>query len=72
MDTTDAEAIASPTNFPLKFRDAKVELREAKFNEEFLRGFLPRVEWTALVESARDVSRVFANDRLRSLVHLHC
>ena len=45
-------------NFPLLFKDAKVEIREAEYNEEFLRGFLPRIEWKALVDAARQV-RVF-------------
>lgn len=42
-------------NFPLQFQDAAVELREAEFNADFLRGFLPRLEWPALVGAARQV-----------------
>jgi multifunctional methyltransferase subunit TRM112 len=42
-------------NFPLEFKDVRVELREAEFNPDFLRGFRPKIEWTALVEAARQV-----------------
>ena len=42
-------------NFPLLFKDVQIELREAEFNEEFLRGFAPRIEWSALVDSAKQV-----------------
>lgn len=56
MDADSAPPTGPATNFPLKFRDAKIELREAEFNEDFLKGFLPRIEWKALVDSARDVS----------------
>lgn len=42
-------------NFPLQFKDIAIELREAEFNPDFLRGFLPRLEWGALVDAARQV-----------------
>lgn len=42
-------------NFPLAFKDAQIELREAEFNPDFLRGFLPKVEWGALVQAAREL-----------------
>ncbi|KAI0728323.1 hypothetical protein C8Q72DRAFT_835102 [Fomitopsis betulina] len=42
-------------NFPLQFKDVQVELREAEFNPDFLRGFLPRLEWSALVDAARQL-----------------
>lgn len=32
-------------------------MRDAEFNPEFLRGFLPKIEWGALVGAAREVSR---------------
>lgn len=44
-------------NFPLQLQDVAVEVREAEFNADFLRGFLPRIEWTALVNAAREVRR---------------
>ena len=42
-------------NFPLKFSNIKLALREADFNPDFLRGFLPRIEWDALVQASREV-----------------
>lgn len=42
-------------NFPLTFEDAQVEIREAEFNGDFLRGFMPKIEWDALVQAAREV-----------------
>jgi multifunctional methyltransferase subunit TRM112 len=47
--------VASPANFPLRFRDASVAVREAEFNADFLRGFLSRLDWKALVGSAKEV-----------------
>jgi multifunctional methyltransferase subunit TRM112 len=43
-------------NFPLEFKDVEVQLQEAEFNPDFLRGFMPKLEWKALVETARQVS----------------
>jgi multifunctional methyltransferase subunit TRM112 len=54
-----AKGCTSNNNFPLVFKDAKVEIREADFNEDFLRGFIPRIDWPALVSGARDVSSHF-------------
>ena len=45
-------------NFPLAFKDVQLEILEAEFNPEFLKGFLPKIEWTALVDTAKQV-RVF-------------
>ena len=45
-------------NFPLIFKDAQVEVREADFNEDFLRGFMPKIDWPALVSGAREVRGV--------------
>lgn len=42
-------------NFPLEFKNARVELVEAEFNPDFLRVFLPKIEWKALVDTARQV-----------------
>jgi multifunctional methyltransferase subunit TRM112 len=42
-------------NFPLELKDVQIELREAEFNPDFLRGFLPKVDWPALVGAARQV-----------------
>ncbi|KAG8689596.1 hypothetical protein FRC11_001727, partial [Ceratobasidium sp. 423] len=40
-------------NFPLKFKDAQLAIKEAEFNSDFLRKFMPRLEWGALVDTAR-------------------
>ncbi|PWN37427.1 uncharacterized protein FA14DRAFT_159489 [Meira miltonrushii] len=42
-------------NFPLKFKDVKLELLETDFNEAFIRGFLPKLDWNALVLTAREL-----------------
>jgi multifunctional methyltransferase subunit TRM112 len=42
-------------NFPLELKDVQVELREAEFNPDFLRGFMPKIEWQALVGAAKQV-----------------
>ena len=42
-------------NFPLEFKDVQIELRDAEFNPEFLKGFMPKIEWKALVDAARQV-----------------
>ena len=43
-------------NFPLEFKDVRLEIREAEFNPEFLKGFMPKLEWKALVDTAIQVS----------------
>ena len=43
-------------NFPLKLSNVKLALREADFNPDFLRGFLPRIEWDALIQASREVT----------------
>ncbi|KAI0919894.1 hypothetical protein AcV5_001844 [Taiwanofungus camphoratus] len=42
-------------NFPLQFKDAQIEIRDAELNPDFLRGFIPRIEWAALVNTARQL-----------------
>ncbi|CAL1701737.1 unnamed protein product [Somion occarium] len=42
-------------NFPLQFKDASIELKEQEFNPDFLRNFLSRLEWKALVDTAREL-----------------
>ena len=36
--------------------EVKVEIREMDFHEDFMRAFIPRLEWKALVDAARQVS----------------
>ncbi|KAF8736766.1 hypothetical protein AX14_014001 [Amanita brunnescens Koide BX004] len=42
-------------NFPLQFADVQVEIREAELSSEFLKGFMPKIEWKALVDAARQL-----------------
>ncbi|KAH7339892.1 trm112 [Rhizoctonia solani] len=42
-------------NFPLKFKDAQLVVKEAEFNPDFLRKFMPRLEWGALVDTAKQL-----------------
>ena len=42
-------------NFPLQLKDIQIALREAEFNPDFIRGFIPKIEWNALVDAARQV-----------------
>lgn len=51
-------------NFPLRFANARVELKECDFNPEFLKAFLPKIEWSALVGTARQVSAMMSDWRL--------
>ena len=44
-------------NFPLKFSNVKLALRQADFNPDFLRGFLSRIEWDALIQASREVKK---------------
>jgi len=44
-------------NFPLQLKDVQIALREADFNPDFVRGFIPKIEWNALVNAARQVLR---------------
>lgn len=42
-------------NFPLAFSDVELVIRESEPNFDFLRRFLPKLEWNALVETAQSV-----------------
>ncbi|KIY50815.1 Trm112p-domain-containing protein [Fistulina hepatica ATCC 64428] len=42
-------------NFPLQLKDVEIKMREAEFNAEFLKGFMPKLEWKALVDTAREL-----------------
>ncbi|QRV94338.1 Trm112p-like protein [Ceratobasidium sp. AG-Ba] len=42
-------------NFPLKFRDAQLAVQEAEYNPAFLAKFMPRLDWAALVTTAREL-----------------
>jgi multifunctional methyltransferase subunit TRM112 len=42
-------------NFPLQLKDVQIALREADFSPDFIRGFMPKIEWNALTNAARQV-----------------
>lgn len=42
-------------NFPLVFSDVELVIREAPENHDFLQRFLPKLDWPALVDTARSV-----------------
>ncbi|PWN54182.1 Trm112p-domain-containing protein [Violaceomyces palustris] len=44
-------------NFPLIFKDVQVELIQAEPNPDFIKGFLPKIEWNALVKTARSLGQ---------------
>lgn len=46
---------SSSNNFPLQLRNVQLELIEAEYNDVFLRGFLPKLDWNALVTTAQQV-----------------
>ncbi|KIM30708.1 hypothetical protein M408DRAFT_65943 [Serendipita vermifera MAFF 305830] len=43
-------------NFPLVFKDVQLQLKEAEYNPDFLRGFMPKLEWKALVDTAKSLN----------------
>lgn len=47
-------------NFPLEFKDVHIVLRDTEFNPDFLKGFMPKIEWKALVDAARQVGALAA------------
>ncbi|PKI83391.1 hypothetical protein MVES_002517 [Malassezia vespertilionis] len=49
---------SSSNNFPLIFRNVKLELIEADYSEAFLKGFLPKLDWCALVHTARQLGDI--------------
>ncbi|EKD03656.1 hypothetical protein A1Q2_02002 [Trichosporon asahii var. asahii CBS 8904] len=42
-------------NFPLAFSDVELVVRPAEANYDFLRRFLPKLDWAALVDTARSL-----------------
>ena len=43
-------------NFPLVFTDVELVIRESPENLDFIQRFLPKLDWSALVDTARSVS----------------
>ncbi|KAJ7106476.1 hypothetical protein C8R43DRAFT_906123 [Mycena crocata] len=55
-------------NFPLEFKEVQVVLRESEFNAEFLRGFIPKIEWPALVGAARELGDTSLPDQVPEML----
>lgn len=46
---------STSNNFPLLLKDVQLEIIEAESNPTFIQGFLPKLEWNALVSTARSL-----------------
>jgi multifunctional methyltransferase subunit TRM112 len=42
-------------NFPLIFENVELEIRPAEANLDFIKRFIPKLEWDALVQTARSI-----------------
>lgn len=42
-------------NFPLVFENVELEVRPAEANLDFIKRFIPKLEWDALVQTARSI-----------------
>lgn len=43
-------------NYPLRIKAENVQKIESEFNGDFVVNMIPKIEWDALVQGARDVS----------------
>ncbi|WVQ78728.1 hypothetical protein IAT38_000815 [Cryptococcus sp. DSM 104549] len=66
-------------NFPLVFSEVELVVRPAPENLDFIQRFLPKLDWTALVDTARSLGdtslpdtmpATFTEDELRALHHV--
>lgn len=66
-------------NFPLVFSDVELVVRTAELNPDFLRRFLPKLDWVALVDTARslgdtsladEMPDVWTDEQLQQLHHV--
>ncbi|KAK8861481.1 hypothetical protein IAR55_002302 [Kwoniella newhampshirensis] len=66
-------------NFPLAFSDVELVIRPAPENLEFINRFLPKLDWKALVDTARSLGDTtlpetmpesMTEDQLRALHHV--
>jgi multifunctional methyltransferase subunit TRM112 len=42
-------------NYPLKIKDAQLDVVEADFNPEFIRKIISRLDWNALIVTAKEL-----------------
>ncbi len=54
----------SKDNFPLVFSEVELVVREAELNTDFLRRFLPKLDWVALVDTARSLGDTSLPDEM--------
>ncbi|OCF34737.1 multifunctional methyltransferase subunit TRM112 [Kwoniella heveanensis CBS 569] len=66
-------------NFPLVFSEVELVIRPAPENLEFIQRFLPKLDWTALVDTARSLGDTslpetmpdqITEDQLKALHHV--
>ncbi|RSH84403.1 uncharacterized protein EHS24_005923 [Apiotrichum porosum] len=66
-------------NFPLAFADVELVVKPAEENLDFLRRFLPKLDWRALVDTARslgdtalpdDMPATWTDEQLQALHHV--
>ncbi|KAH9451754.1 hypothetical protein Pst134EA_025692 [Puccinia striiformis f. sp. tritici] len=50
----NAKSCSAPTNFPLRFEQVqKVEIKESELNKDFIKGFLNKLDFNALLYASR-------------------
>ncbi|RHZ61864.1 hypothetical protein Glove_345g47 [Diversispora epigaea] len=42
-------------NYPLQLSEVEIEIQETEFNSQFLRSMIRKLEWSALINSAREI-----------------
>ncbi|KAJ3790741.1 Trm112p-domain-containing protein [Lentinula aff. detonsa] len=60
-------------NFPLQLQNVQIELRDADFNADFLKTFLPKLEWKALLGDTSlpiEQPEMLDDDFLKNLHHV--
>ncbi|KAI9632512.1 uncharacterized protein MKK02DRAFT_35380 [Dioszegia hungarica] len=66
-------------NFPLVFSEVELVIRESEANYDFLRRFMPKLDWPALVDTARslgdetlpdDQPEEWTDEQLQALHHV--
>ena len=57
--------------FPLKIEVTQVKEEEAEYNEDFVKNFIPKLEWSALVEGANAMCATAAADLPAELTDEH-
>ena len=53
-------------NFPLVISEAEIKVRESEYNGDFMRNYLVKLDYPALMETVRAVGRSLVHDRTDS------